>query len=185
MKPINYGEIIEKAEARRAALEAITPKLQAVYGQWGKVCALVHRISSVNANYNQLDSEASALLAQSVGVTEVTLRSGLWCMGQIVRNPDEHARTLLSALKPSEKDLTPLQTLVATHYDHGELSHIGSQHDAQNVGDGLFTFCINEAGDAGDKTELISMLNRAIEQLRSLVSELEAVDGRIGEGAAA
>lgn len=30
MKPINYSEIIEKAEARRAALEAITPKLQAV-----------------------------------------------------------------------------------------------------------------------------------------------------------
>lgn len=30
MKPINYGEIIEKAEARRVALEYIAPKLQAV-----------------------------------------------------------------------------------------------------------------------------------------------------------
>ena len=173
MKPINYGEIIEKAEARRAALEAITPKLQAVYGQWGKVCALAHRISSVNADYNQLDSEASTLLAQSVGVTEVTLRNGLWCMGQIVRNPDEHARTLLSALKPSEKDLTLLQAQVAAHYQGGEFEHIESQHDAQNVGDGLFTFCVNEAGDAGDKAEFINMLNRAIDQLRSLVGELE------------
>ena len=185
MKPINYGEIIEKAEARRAALEAITLKLQAIYDQWGVLCAAAHHISSVDADYKRLDSEAAALLAQSVGVTEVMLRNGLWCMGQIVRKPDGYAHTLLSALKPSEKDLTPLQTLVATHYDHGELSHIGSQHDAQNVGDGLFTFCINEAGDAGDKPELINMLNRAIEQLRSLVSELEAVDGRIGEGAAA
>ena len=77
-------------------------------------------------------------------------------------------------LKPNEvKQLTPLQTLVATHYQGGEFDHIESQHDAQDVGDGLFTFCINEAGDAGDKPELINMLNRAIEQLRSLVGELE------------
>ena len=41
------------------------------------------------------------------------------------------------------------------------------------------------AGDAGDKAEFINLLNRAIEQLRSLVGELEAVDGRIGEGVAA
>lgn len=46
MKPINYNEIIKKAEARRAALEAITPKLQAVYSQWGTLCAAAHRISS-------------------------------------------------------------------------------------------------------------------------------------------
>ena len=173
MKPINYDVIIEKAEARRAALEAITPKLQAIYDQWGVLRAAAHHISSVNADYKQLDSEAAALLAQSVGVTEVTLRNGLWCMGQIVRNPDEHARTLLSALKPSEKDLTPLQAQVAAHYQGGEFDHIESQHDAQNMGDGLFTFCINEAGDAGDKSELVNMLNRAIEQLRSLVGELE------------
>ena len=175
MKPINYGEIIEKAEALRAALEAITPKLQAVYNQWGVLCAAAHRISSVNADYKQLDSEAAALLAQSVDVTEVTLRNGLWCMGQIVRNPDEHARTLLEALKPNEEaqQLTPLQAQVAAHYQGGEFDHIESQHDAQDVGDGLFTFCINEAGDAGDKSELINMLNRAIEQLRSLVGELE------------
>ena len=39
MKQINYGQLIEKAEARRAALEAITPKLRAVYSQWGALCA--------------------------------------------------------------------------------------------------------------------------------------------------
>ena len=55
----------------------------------------------------------------------------------------------------------------------GEFDHIKTQDDAQNVGDGLFTFCVNEAGDAGDKPEFINMLNRAIDQLRSLVSELE------------
>ena len=83
------------------------------------------------------------------------------------------SKDLLEALKPSEKDLTLLQAQVAAHYQGGEFEHIESQHDAQNVGDGLFTFCINEAGDAGDKPELVNMLNRAIEQLRSLVGELE------------
>lgn len=174
MKPINYGEIIEKAEARRAALEAITPKLQAMYGQWGEVCALAHRISSVNADYKQLDLEAAELLAQSVGVSRLTLMNGLWHLGQAVRQPDEASRNLLSALKPSEKDLTPLQAMVATHYQGGEFDHITNTTLAQDTGDGLFTFCINEAGDAGDKPELIGMLNRAIDQMRSLVGELES-----------
>ena len=69
--------------------------------------------------------------------------------------------------------MTPLQAQVATYYQGGEFSHVETQDDAQDVGDGLFTFCINEAGDASDKPELISMLNRAIDQLRSLVGELE------------
>ena len=173
MKPINYGEIIEKAEARRAALEAITPKLQTVYGQWEALCAAAHRISSVNADCRQLDSEAAALLAQSVGVSVPTLDNGLYCLAGVVRVLDHPSKDLLEALKPSEKDLTLLQAQVAAHYQGGEFEHIESQHDAQNVGDGLFTFCINEAGDAGDKPELVNMLNRAIEQLRSLVGELE------------
>ena len=175
MKAINYGEIIEKAEARRAALEAITPKLQALCGQWGILCAAAHHISSVNADYKQLDSEASALLAQSVGVTESILRNGLWHLGQVVRQPDPQVRELLEALQSGEKaqKLSPLQKLVATHYQGGEFGHIETQDDAQNVGDGLFTFCINEAGDASDVGELIGMLNKAIEQLRSLVGELE------------
>lgn len=71
------------------------------------------------------------------------------------------------------QQLTPLQAQVAAHYQGGEFSHIETQDDAQNVGDGLFTFCVNEAGDASDKGELISMLNRAIDQLRALVNELE------------
>lgn len=75
MTPINYGQIIEKAEARRAALEAITPKLQDVYSQWGTLCAAAHRISSVNADYKRLDPEAADLLAQSVGVTKIPLHA--------------------------------------------------------------------------------------------------------------
>ena len=173
MKPINYGEIIEKAEARRAALEAITPKLQAVHGQWGALCASAHHISSVNADYKRLDSEAAALLAQSVGVSVSTLGNGLYHLANVLRALDHQSRDLLEALKPSEKDLTLLQAQVAAHYQGGEFEHIESQHDAQNVGDGLFTFCINEAGDAGDESDLINMLNRAIDQLRSLVGELE------------
>ena len=173
MKPINYGEIIEKAEARRAALEAITPKLQAIYGLWDTLCVAALPINSVNADYEQLDSEAAALLAQSIGVSVSTLGSGLQYLANVFQLLDRPSKDLLEALKPSEKDLTLLQAQVAAHYQGGEFEHIESQHDAQNVGDGLFTFCINEAGDAGDKSELINMLNRAIHQLRSLVGELE------------
>ena len=103
MKPINYGEIIEKAEARRAALEAITPKLQTVYGQWEALCAAVHRISSVNADYKQLDSEAAALLAQSIGVSVSTLGSGLQYLANVFQLLDRPSKDLLEALKPNEE----------------------------------------------------------------------------------
>ena len=176
MKPINYGEIIEKAEARRAALESITPKLQAVHRQWGALCAAANRLSSVNNEYKQLDPEASALLAQSVGVSELTLKNGLWHLGQAVRQPDEQSRNLLEALRSGAeaRQLTALQKLAANHYQGGEFGHIENQDDAKDVGDGLFTFCINEASDASDMSELVHMLNQAIEQLRSLVGELES-----------
>ena len=73
----------------------------------------------------------------------------------------------------AEPQLNWLQEEVASYYSDGEFAHAKSLNAAQNVGDGLFTFCINEAGDAGDKPELVSMLNRAIDQLRSLVGKLE------------
>jgi len=175
MKPINYGEIIEKAEARRAALEAITPKLQGVYSQWGALCAAAHRISSVNADYKRLDSEAAEILAQAVGVPKLTLTNALWHLGQAVRQPDEPSRKLLEALGggAEAQKLSPLQKLVANHYHGGEFDYIETQADAQGVGDSLFTFYINEAGDAGDKPELINLLRYAIDQMRSLVVELE------------
>lgn len=175
MKPINYAQIIEKAEARRAALESITQKLQAVHSQWHTLCATAHRISVVNHEYKQLDSEASEILAQAVGVTESILRNGLWHLGQAVRQPDPQTLELLEALQISEEvqQLTPLQALVATHYQGGVFDHITNATLAQDSGDGLFTFCINEAGDAIDKGELIAMLSRAIDQMRSLVGEVE------------
>ena len=178
MKPINYAQIIEKAEARRAALESITSKLQTVYGQWGILCATAHRISVVNHEYKQLDSEASEILAQAVGVTEPILRNGLWHLGHAVRQPDEPSRKLLEALQNNDevKQLTPLQALIATHYQGGVFDHITNATLAQDVGDGLFTFCINEAGDATDKGELIAMLSRAIDQMRSFVGELEGLE---------
>ena len=95
-----------------------------------------------------------------------------------VQKAVEPSRKLLEALQSSEKaqQLTPLQAQVAAHYQGGEFSHIKTQDDAQNVGDGLFTFCINEAGDTTDKGELIAMLSRAIDQMRSLVGELEGLE---------
>ena len=175
MKPINYDKIFEKAEARRVALEAITPKLQAIHDQWGALRAAAHHISSVNADYKRLDSEAAALLAQSVGVSVLNLACGLHHLANVVKVLDHPSRDLLEALKPNEeaRRLAPLQAQVSAHYQGGEFDHIETQDDAQNVGDGLFTFCINEAGDASDKGEFIDMLNTAIAQLRSLVGELE------------
>ena len=85
----------------------------------------------------------------------------------------------------AEPQLDWLQEEVASYYSDGEFAYTKSLDAAQNVGDGLFTFCINEAGDAEGIADLIDMLNRAIEQLRSLVGELEAGDGRVGEGVAA
>ena len=73
----------------------------------------------------------------------------------------------------AEPQLNWLQEEVASCYSDGEFAHTKSLDAAQNVGDGLFTFCINEAGDAGDKPELINMLNRAINQLSALVDALE------------
>ena len=101
MKPINYGEIIENAEARRAALEAITPKLQAIHDQWGVMCAAAHHINSVHADYKRLDSEAAALLAQSVGVSELTLGNGLYHLAHVMRALDHQYRDFLSSLEPN------------------------------------------------------------------------------------
>ena len=104
MKPINYGEIIvEKAEARRAALEAITPKLQAIYDLWDTLYVAARPINSVNADYEQLDSEAAALLAQSVGVSVSTLGCGLHYLANVMQMLDRPSKDLLEALKPNEE----------------------------------------------------------------------------------
>ena len=103
MKPINYGEIIEKAEARRVALEAITPKLQAIYDLWDTLYAAARPINSVNADFEQLDSEAAALLAQSVGVSVSTLGCGLHYLANVMQMLDRPSKDLLEALKPNEE----------------------------------------------------------------------------------
>ena len=164
---IKISVLIDKKDADRA--------IQAIHDQWGVLCAAAHHIISVNADYKRLDSEAAALLAQSVGVSVPNLACGLHHLANVVKVLDHPSSDLLEALKPNEEAqrLTPLQAMVATHYQGGEFDYIKTRDDAKNVGDGLFTFCINEAGDAGGKSELVNMLNRAIEQLRSLVGELE------------
>lgn len=69
--------------------------------------------------------------------------------------------------------LTPLQQLVANHYIGGEFAYITTPEQSKRVGDGLFSFCIAEAGDAADAEELAGMLRRAIDQLRSLHDDLD------------
>lgn len=73
----------------------------------------------------------------------------------------------------AEQQLNWLQKEVASYYSDGEFAHTKSLDAAQNVGDGLFTFCINEAGDAEGIADLIDKLNRAIDQLSALVDSLD------------
>lgn len=74
--------------------------------------------------------------------------------------------------------LTPLQQHVAKHYEGGEFAYITTAAQAKCVGDGLFAFCIAEAGDAADAEELVRMLWRATDQLRAVCNELEALHGQ-------
>ena len=64
--------------------------------------------------------------------------------------------------------LSPLQQHVVEHYEGGEFAYVTSIAQAKTVGDGLFVFCVAEAGDAQDADEFAHMLRRAIDQLRSL-----------------
>lgn len=68
--------------------------------------------------------------------------------------------------------LNELQHRVADHYEGGEFAYVTSVEQAETVGDGLLAFCIVEAGDAGDVGEYVGMLQRAIDQLHSLLDHL-------------
>lgn len=72
-----------------------------------------------------------------------------------------------------KQTLTPLQQHVATQYGGGEFAFVTSMAQAKTVGDCLFVFALAEAGDAADVGEFTSMLERAIDQLRSLRGEFE------------
>jgi len=69
--------------------------------------------------------------------------------------------------------LTELQQQVVQHYEGGNYAYIKSVADAEKVGDGLFVFLLNEAGDASDKDEYIAMLITAARQIRTCQKEIE------------
>ena len=62
--------------------------------------------------------------------------------------------------------LSPTQQYVVDHYEGGEFVYVTSVAQAKTVGDGLFAFCVAEAGGAADAEEFTNMLERAIDQLR-------------------
>lgn len=128
--------------------------------------------ADVASDRNRLFAAGLANFAELVAVKERE------ACAQMCEQSDEQAHNLLKALQNEAelRQLTALQKLVANHYQGGEFGYIETQNDSQDVGDGLFTFCINEASDANDKAEFVHMLNQAIEQLRSLASELESLE---------
>ena len=70
--------------------------------------------------------------------------------------------------------LNSMQRLVADTYCGGEFCYIDDVECAQHVGDGLFTFLINEAGDVPDKGEFIVVLFAAQGQLAEVIHALGA-----------
>lgn len=65
--------------------------------------------------------------------------------------------------------LTPLQLLVAKHYEGGEFAHVTTVQEAEYCGDTLFVFCLHEASDAEPHAATFhKFLQTAIDQLRSL-----------------
>ena len=67
---------------------------------------------------------------------------------------------------------TPLQALVAKHYEGGEFDYLVEVDEAENCDDTLFEFVIREAGDARSVPMFCAMLETAISQLRRLQGEL-------------
>ena len=69
--------------------------------------------------------------------------------------------------------LSPLQLLVAKHYENGEFAHVDNTRQLHEVGDTLFEFAVREAGDARDTNEYFWMLDAAIRQLSNLQAEIK------------
>ena len=69
--------------------------------------------------------------------------------------------------------LTPLQLLVAKYYCQGEFIHATTLKEALDVGDTLFHFAIQEAGDMSGPYDLRAALYRAVDELRYLSACLE------------
>lgn len=70
--------------------------------------------------------------------------------------------------------LSEIQKKIAELYCNGDMAHVQTLEEAQNCGDGLFTFLLNEAEDAdGDPEEFQRMLESAISQLQNLSSVMQ------------
>jgi NTP pyrophosphatase (non-canonical NTP hydrolase) len=72
------------------------------------------------------------------------------------------------------KPLTKFQRLVAETYEGGEFSWVRTEEGSENVGDGLFSFLIREAGQAGKSPdELLRMMRKAEEEVREVADAVE------------
>lgn len=76
----------------------------------------------------------------------------------------------------SQTDLTLVQKAIAELYCGGDMSHIETLEAAQNCGDGLLTFLINESGDAENISEYLDMVAIARDQLDRLSGDLKIWD---------
>lgn len=75
--------------------------------------------------------------------------------------------------------LTPIQRLIVSLYAGGDLSHVKSEQQADNCGDGLLAFLVYEMSDLdindeGDCYELETRLETAARQLEALRRVLTA-----------
>lgn len=80
---------------------------------------------------------------------------------------------------------TPLQDFVLKHYEGGEFEHVSDSAELKHCGDTLLIYAFHEAGDAEDFDDLKRMLERAVDQLRSVIGEIEDqpfVEQSVSEG---
>lgn len=75
-----------------------------------------------------------------------------------------------------QTELTGVQKAITELYCEGNMSHVATLEAAQNCGDGLLTFLINESGDAENISEYLDMVAIARDQLDRLSGDLKIWD---------
>lgn len=105
MNPINYDQIIKKAEARRAALEEMSALMPTIYTHWETLCRALHGLHAINQKYLSLDDEGKMLLATSVGMRQGPMSMALYNLSAMAGStPGGDTRDLLELLRPKEED---------------------------------------------------------------------------------
>lgn len=108
----------------------------------------------------------SLLLAMAIYGVDLSGKEIVYAIKMAVESVVSRMDSFVEALPSSP--LNPTQQRVAAIYCDGEYKHVSTEEDAANVGDGLFTFLINEANDVPDIEEFVEAMGTALDQLETV-----------------